>query len=78
MSRILEEIFIDFMENHETEDNENVRRSNERALSYFAGIAATDRTDAEDVLTGLGYEYEKQGFMNGFLYALRFISGALA
>ena len=77
MSRILEEIFIDFMENHETEDNENVRKSNERALSYFTGITA-DKNDAEDMLTGLGYEYEKQGFMNGFLYALRFKGGVLA
>lgn len=65
-----EEIFADFMKNCNVEDNAAVKRSDERALSYFFMLTGKDKSELEDILSYAGYEREKQGFMNGFAYAL--------
>lgn len=75
MKRRLEEFFADFMENYETEDSANVKSSTEQVLGYISNASDVNKTDVDDMLTGLGYEYEKQGFMNGFQYALRLQKG---
>ena len=68
---IMEEIFIDFMEQNEVKDSTKVKRANKRVLNYLGAVANVNKADVEDMLSGLGYEYEKQGFINGFEYALR-------
>lgn len=75
---IMEEIFIDFMETNETKDSAKVKRANKRVLSYLRAICNVNQSDIDDMLTGLGYEYEKQGFINGFKYAISLNKGGVA
>ena len=75
MMNIIEEIFIDFMEQNEVQDSTKVKRANKRVINYLGDVANVNKADVEDMLTGLGYEYEKQGFINGFKYALSLKKG---
>lgn len=68
--RKTEDIFADFMQNHEAEDGMGVKASDERALNYLCTLAQKDKAEVEDMLSYAGYEREKQGFINGFEYAL--------
>lgn len=65
------ETYIEYMENHDVEDTAEVRQSTARALEYFGRITGMDKADIEDMLSYLGYEYEKQGFINGFQFAMQ-------
>lgn len=67
--------YIEYMENHDVEDTAEVKQSTARVLEYFARITGMDKADIEDMLSYLGYKHEKQGFVNGFQYALQ-LSGA--
>lgn len=69
----LEKIFLDFMDNPEIEDSEKVILANEQAIDRISSQHIMDVDDAYDLLTGVGYEYEKQGFINGFCHALQMI-----
>ena len=71
MNRILEQIFADFIENHALEDSAEVKMTTESAISYLKENEVIDTEDIEYLMTNLGYEYEKQGFVNGFLYGLQ-------
>lgn len=70
---MIEDMFTDYMENNNVEDGTAVRRSYKRVLSYLAAILPVDKKNVDDMLTMLGYEYEKQGFVNGFTYALSIV-----
>ena len=71
MSKLqLERIFFDFMDNPEIEDNERITIANEQAINQISS-QTMDCDDVYDLLTGLGYEYEKQGFINGFCHAMQ-------
>lgn len=70
-----EDIFAEFMENCNVEDSAAVQQSDERALRYFYMLTGKDKTELEDILSYAGYEHEKQGFMNGFAYALSLEKG---
>ena len=71
MSKLqLEQIFFEFMDNPEIEDNERITIANEQAINQISS-QAMDCDDVYDLLTGLGYEYEKQGFINGFCHAMQ-------
>lgn len=72
---IMEEIFNDFMETHDTNDSTKVEKANKRVLNYLGAVSTANKADVDDMLTGLGYEYEKQGFINGFKYALSLRKG---
>lgn len=71
----VEEIFTDFMENHDIEDSTAVQQSNERVLNYFCVLTGKDKAEIEDMFSYAGYEREKQGFVNGFEYAMQKIFG---
>lgn len=69
--RKVEDIFVDYMNNNDVEDNAEVKQSSARLLSYFGGIAGADKSVIDDMLSYLGYQYERQGFINGFTYAVQ-------
>ena len=72
MSKLqIEKIFFDFMDNPEVEDNEKVSISRDYAINQINSQHIMDCDDVYDLLTGVGYEYEKQGFINGFCHALQ-------
>lgn len=70
MMNMIENIFIDFMENNEVVDSAKIKKTNEIVLNYLESVAKIKKDDVDDMLSVLGYEYEKQGFINGFAYAL--------
>lgn len=72
---ILNDVFIGFMENADVEDGRAVQRANKRMLAYLDKVSSIDKMNVEDMLTKVGYEYEKQGFLNGFQYALHLQNG---
>lgn len=55
----VEEIFKNFMETQETEDNAQVKAASRNVMDYISNTSKVDITDVDDLLTGLGYEYEK-------------------
>ena len=67
-----EEIFAQFMENYDVEDSTAVKKSNESVLNYLCALTGKDKADIEDIVSYIGYAHEKQGFINGFEYAMRF------
>lgn len=71
----LNDIFIDFMKSTDVEDCPAVRRANKRMLAYLNKISSIDKLGVEDMLTRVGFEYEKQGFLNGFRYAVHLQNG---
>lgn len=66
-----EEMFENFMENHDVEDSAAVQQSYEKVLNYFCILTGKDKAEIEDVLSYAGYEREKQGFINGFGCAMQ-------
>lgn len=70
--KIVEDIFNDYMQENDVQDSPKIRRANKRLFKYLGAISNVNKTDIEDMLTMVGYEYEKQGFVNGFVYALQY------
>lgn len=71
MSKLqLEQIFFEFMDNPEIEDDEKILIANEQAMNRISSHPM-DCDDIYDLLTGIGFEYEKQGFINGFCHAIQ-------
>ena len=64
----MDELFMDFCE--EQEDSPEVKEAVNGIVARLIGIVP----DIEDVLTYIGYLYEKQGFRNG--YGMRKAVGA--
>lgn len=74
----VEEIYTDYMINHDVEDGAAVRQSDAIVLNYICLLTGQDGAEIEDILTYAGSQREKQGFINGFLYALQLQEGGAA
>ena len=66
----IEDTFNEFMMNHDVEDSEAVKKANENVVNYLCLLAGKDKSEIEDMVSYAGYEREKQGFINGFQYAI--------
>lgn len=63
-------IFDGYMQTREIEDCMRLKEVKRKIVDYICTIRPKCRDDIEDLLTLLGYEYERQGFSNGFEHAL--------
>ena len=74
---IQRETYIEYMTNHDIEDSVEVTQTNERVMEYLGKITNVDKAEIEDMLSYLSFERERQGFVNGFSYAMNLQKGVV-